>query len=187
MVSGGRHLLAAVLPADSQSVSISPGGGLMQSDPTLIKHLNAVLKEALTAINQYFLHAKMLGNWGLYGLGKHEYDASIVVMKHADKLMERILFLESVPKIHGLSKLLIGEDVPEMIGNDLKLETRYRDVLAKAIVECEQKQDYVSRHHLEELQEDSEERIDWLETQVSLIDRMGLENYLESAVGETEN
>ena len=155
----------------------------MQTDPAAInQQLNAVLKEALSAINQYFLHARMLGNWGLRGLEKHEYDASIRAMKHADKLMGRILFLEGLPNLQALDKLLIGEDVPEMLSNDLTMETRYRDALKTAIGVCEQQRDYNSRHHLEELQEDSEERIDWLETQLSLIKSMGLENYLESAV-----
>ncbi len=153
----------------------------MRSDPSINQHLNAALKEALTAINQYFLHARMLGNWGLNGLEKHEYDASIRAMKHADRIVGRILFLEGLPNLQDLGKLLIGEDVPEILRNDLSAESQYCKTLAAAIAHCEQQQDYTSRHHLEELQEDSEERIDWLETQVSLIDAMGIENYLESA------
>jgi len=154
----------------------------MRTEPSINQHLNAVLKEALTAINQYFLHARMLGNWGLHGLEKREYEASIHAMKHADKAIARILFLEALPNLQDLGKLLVGENVPEILANDLKMETSYRDALAAAIVHCEGARDYVSRHHLEELQEDSEERIDWLETQLSLIDSLGIENYLESSV-----
>ncbi len=154
----------------------------MRSDPTINQQLNTVLKDTLTAINQYFLHARMLGNWGFRGLEKQDYEASIRAMKHADKVMERILFLEGLPNLQDLGKLLIGEDVPEILKNDLAAESRYRQTLAAAIAHCEQQRDYISRHHLEELQEDSEERIDWLETQMSLIEAMGIENYLESAV-----
>lgn len=154
----------------------------MQSDPTIIQQLNAVLKVALTAINQYFLHARMLGNWGFQSLEKHEYQASIRAMKQADTAIERILFLEGLPNLQALGKLLVGEDVPEILKNDLAMETSLRDTLSDAIAHCEQHRDYISRHHLEEIQEQSEERIDWLETQLSLIDAMGLENYLESAL-----
>ena len=153
----------------------------MRSNPTVNQQLNAVLKEALTAINQYFLHARMLGNWGLHGLEKQEYDASIRAMKHSDKIIGRVLFLEGLPNLQDLGKLLIGEDVPEILKNDLTAESQYRKTLTEAIDHCERQQDYISRHHLEELQEDSEERIDWLETQLSLIDAMGIKNYLESA------
>ena len=157
----------------------------MRSDPSVNQQLNAVLKETLTAINQYFLHARMLGNWGLHGLEKHEYGASIQAMKHSDKIIARVLFLEGLPNLQDLGKLLIGEDVPEILKNDLTAESHYRKTLATAIDHCERQQDYISRHHLEELQEDSEERIDWLETQLSLIDAMGIENYLESATKTT--
>jgi len=154
----------------------------MRTDRSINRQLNAVLKEALTVINQYFLHARMLGNWGLHGLEKQELEASIRAMKHADKVIERVLFLEGLPNLQDLGRLLIGENVPEIVQSDLTAESRYRDVLAAAIAHCEQQRDYVSRHHLEELQEESEERIDWLETQLSLIDAMGIENYLESAL-----
>ncbi len=154
----------------------------MKTDPSINRHLNAVLKEALTAINQSFLHARMLGNWGFKRLESETYKASIHFMKHADQIVERVLFLEGLPNLQDLGKLLIGEDVPEILRNDLAMENRYRDALIAAVAHCEQQGDYVSRHHLEELQEESEERIDWLETQLSLIDSVGLPNYLESAI-----
>ena len=154
----------------------------MKSDPTINPQLNEVLKEALTAINQFFLHARMLGNWGFKSLETHEYEASIRAMKHADKVIERILFLEGLPNLQDLGKLPVGEDVEEILKYDLATETRYREALAAAIAHCERQGDYVSRHHLEELQEDSEAAIDWLETQVQLIASLGLQNYLESAL-----
>ena len=154
----------------------------MQAEPTVVEHLNAVLKVSFGAINQYFLHARMLGNWGFKGFEKVEYDASILAMKHADRLMERILFLESIPDLHDMDRLAIGKDVAEIVQHDLGLESRYRDTLAKAVAGCEQARDFVSRHHLEELQEDSEERIDVLETQLSLVGSLGLENYLQTGI-----
>lgn len=154
----------------------------MKSDSTINQQLNAVLREALAAINQFFLHARMVGNWGFKSLEKREFDASIRAMRHADKLMERILFLEGLPNVQSLGKLLVGEDVQEILKCDLATEIRYRQTLATAIVHCEQAGDYVSRHHLEELQEQTEEAIDWLETQLQLIESIGIENYLQSAL-----
>ncbi|CRI66489.1 Bacterioferritin [Thiocapsa sp. KS1] len=154
----------------------------MKTQPSINQHHNAVLKEALTAINQYFLHARMLGNWGFKTLEGHVYRSSIETMKEADKIVERVLFLEGLPNLQDLGKLLIGEDVPEILRGDLAMELRYREALAGAIVHCEQQGDFVSRHHLEEIQESSEERIDWIETQLSLIESVGLPNYLESAI-----
>ncbi|EGV16537.1 bacterioferritin [Thiocapsa marina] len=154
----------------------------MKSQPSVNQHHNAVLKEALTAINQYFLHARMLGNWGFKRLEERIYHASIETMKEADKIVERVLFLEGLPNLQDLGKLLIGEDVPEILHGNLTMELRYRAALADAIAHCEQQGDFVSRHHLEEIQESSEERIDWIETQLSLIESVGLPNYLESAI-----
>jgi bacterioferritin len=154
----------------------------MKADPVTTQHLNIVLKAALTAINQYFLHARMLGNWGFKRLEKEEYAASIQAMKQADELVERILFLEALPNLQDLGKLLIGEDVPELLKNDLAMETQYRSVIVAAVAHCEQQGDYVSRHRLDELEEKCEGRIDRLETQLSLVEAIGLSNYLESAM-----
>lgn len=154
----------------------------MKLDPTINQQLNTLLKESLTQINQLFLHARMLGHWGFHHLEEQEYKASIRAMKQADTLIARILFLEGLPNLQDLGKLMIGEQVPEILAHDLTLERRYRDTLITAIDHCEQQRDFVTRHHLEELQEDAEERIDWLETQISLIAALGIENYLQSAV-----
>ena len=152
----------------------------MKGDPKVIAHLNKVLRNELTAINQYFLHSRMFENWGLTKLAKHSQHESIDEMKHADVLIKRILFLEGLPNLQDLDKLLIGETVVEILECDLALERRAHPDLKAAIAECEQLGDYVSRELFEAILESEEEHIDWLETQLELIQRVGLENYSQS-------
>ena len=156
----------------------------MKGDIKIIRHLNTVLKNELTAINQYFLHSRMYGHWGLRRLREHEYEESVDEMKHADRLIERILFLEGLPNLQDLGKLLIGENVREIIECDLKLERAAHLDLKAAILDCEQLADYNSRELFENILESEERHIDWLETQLDLIQRIGLENYSQSQIGD---
>jgi bacterioferritin len=156
----------------------------MQGDPGIIRLLNAVLTNELTAVNQYFLHARMYDNWGFKRLGKITYDESIGEMKHADKLINRILFLEGLPNLQDLHKLKIGETVPECLTSDLAVEVGGRETLIPGIIQCEQVRDYVSRELLREILSDTEEHIDFLEMQLGLVKSIGEQNYLQSAMGE---
>jgi bacterioferritin len=152
----------------------------MQGDKKVIEYLNKVLVNELTAINQYFLHARMFRNWGLKKLDEYEYHESLDEMKHADRLINRVLFLEGLPNLQQLNKLLIGENVPEALKCDLQLEMVALPLLKEAIGYCESVDDYVTRELLEDILESEEEHVDWLETQLGLIDKTGLQNYLQS-------
>jgi bacterioferritin len=156
----------------------------MKGDPVIIRHLNAQLTNELTATNQYFLHARMYRHWGFLRLGKKEYEESIGEMKHADKLIDRILMLDGLPNLQALHKLLIGESVQEMLECDLKLERSAQLTVKEGIAACETAHDYVSRDLLRAILDDTEEHIEWLETQLDLIVKVGIQNYLQSQMNE---
>jgi bacterioferritin len=156
----------------------------MKGDANIIKLLNAQLTNELTAINQYFLHARMYKHWGFGKLGKKEYEESIGEMKHADKLIDRILMLEGLPNLQALHKLMIGENTPEMLQCDLKLEILSQQTVKDGIAACEAARDYVSRDLFQDILDDTEEHIEWLETQLELIDKVGLQNYLQSQMDD---
>jgi bacterioferritin len=158
----------------------------MQGDRAIIQTLNEALTNELTSVNQYFLHARMLENWGFRRLGKIVYDESIGEMKHADKLIKRILFLEGLPNLQDLRKLSVGETVLEALTADLALEHAGRTTLVAGVAQCEAAKDFVSREVLVDILSDTEEHIDFLETQLSLIQSLGEQNYLQSALGELE-
>ena len=170
--AGVRRVIPAGAPGPSPHASIA-------GDPETIRFLNAVLKNELTAINQYFLHSRMLGDWGLSELVKKEYDESIDEMKHADRLIKRILFLGGLPNLQDLGKLMIGENVLSVIKCDLSLEMRSMPDLKLAIPHCENVRDFVSRELFTEILESEEEHIDWLQTQLRLIEQMGMENFVQ--------
>lgn len=158
----------------------------MKGNPEVISHLQAQLKNELTAINQYFLHYRIYKHWGLDKLAKKEYAESIGEMKHADKLMDRILMLDGLPNLQELGKLMIGETVPEAFSCDLKAEYTAQATIKDGIAHCESVRDYVSRDLLQGILDDTEEHIDFLETQIELVEKVGLPNYLQSQMGELE-
>mgnify|MGYP003611136792 CR=1 FL=1 len=159
----------------------------MQGDPQAIAHLQAQLKNELTAINQYFVHYRMLKHWGFDKLAKKEYSESIGEMKHADWLMDRIFMLDGLPNLQDLGKLMIGEDVPEILQCDLQLEQTSQATLKAGIAHCESVRDYVSRDLLKDILDDTEEHIDQLETQLELVEKVGLQNYVQSQMDEADD
>ncbi len=156
----------------------------MKGDAKVIDYLNRVLKNELTAINQYFLHARMADNWGLAKLYKKEYEESIDEMKHADRLIKRVLFLEGLPNLQDLGKLYIGENVREVLECDLRLEHEAIPLLREAIAHCEGCSDYITRELLEDILEGEEEHVDWLDTHLALLDKIGEQNFLQNLMGE---
>jgi len=158
----------------------------MKGDPKVIELLNKALKLELTAINQYFLHARMFKNWGFKRLGEVEYHESIDEMKHADRLIERILFLEGLPNLQDMDKIRIGENVEEALRADLDVEMKAHPFYRDAITYCEGARDYITREIFERILEGEEEHIDFLETQIGLIESVGIQNYLQSQMGEPD-
>jgi bacterioferritin len=156
----------------------------VKGNQQIIAELNKLLKNELTAINQYFLHARMMKHWGFERLGKKIYEESIGEMKHADKLIQRILLLDGLPNLQDLGKLAVGETVPECLAADLKLETAARTALVAAVAHCETAKDFVSREIVVDILEDAEEHIDSLETELDLLEKVGEQNYLQSQIGE---